>query len=180
MTMLSANATTAAVQPTLSSSLLGFVGLWLGGFTSHSGQRLPNSWEQLLEWANTISIWRLFRGDASVDHVDRETVYHTLLSSAIYDEKISSPLREQFNLVFLPTVNVDHVDEVDRLPLLSWIDRAIFFHKHVSMCQGVFASKSEICNQKLIFRAWNMEGTIMFGSNVVYTTCNGLLFTGPH
>lgn len=101
---------------TVHPSMLGIVGLWLGALRDK--EHLPSSWEELLAWTDLVSSWHLFRENSEMAE-DEST---DLLNDEYDDDR---------GLEFEAKVNVDMVDQIDRLPLLSWIDRAVFFHQHV-------------------------------------------------
>lgn len=100
---------------------LGFVEIWLGSLRQRLP--LPSSWEELLEWGALLSSWKL------ISHYDRRNGKQSSSDSSPCLPSMHSV--ERCGLEFRPVVDANVIDQVDRLPTFSWIERAVFYHRNV-------------------------------------------------
>lgn len=108
---------------------LDFLAMWIGSAHHHQGQdRLPTSWEELLAWTEALNNWQILSlspNDNNIHKADHFRIFPCV-----------GPGRKQeattITLEFHAMVDANVTDQVARLPCFSWIDLAIFYHKHVS------------------------------------------------
>lgn len=105
------------------SSLLGFLGLWLG--FARDPPPLPTSWEELLEWCEFFTSWKL------VSVVDPNSTNNILLCESKEGYGGADMDSVATHLVFSPVVDTNQIDHLARMASLPWIDRAIFYHQNV-------------------------------------------------